>query len=109
MAKRIIWLSFVAVFLFSCKKKEIQPEGLIPKDKFETVMKEVLIVNAAVVSKGEVNEIDSLLADTLFSKVFSKYDVNVNDFKKTLSYYEKNPTMLNEVMDSILARMNQER
>lgn len=109
MAKRIVLFYLLVSIFFSCKKKEVLPDGLLPKDKFESVMKDILIVDAAVVNKGEVKDVDSLLADTLYSKVLNKYDIKKEDFNRTLLYYEKNPTLLNEVMDSILAKMNQER
>ena len=72
------------------------PENLISKEKMESIIFDIMILNA---SSGYELEIDNnLLSDEL---IYKKYDIDSIQFYESELYYSKNPNIQFEIYSGV--------
>jgi hypothetical protein len=77
------------------------PENLISKEKMESIIFDIMILNA---SSGYELEIDNnLLSDEL---IYKKYDIDSIQFYESELYYSKNPKIHFEIYSGVKKKIN---
>lgn len=99
------WLIWVVCVLFlSCKGKDHVPADVLPKDKMQAVLWDIMradqFLTDYVLSKDT-----SLNKETestkFYRKVFSIHKISKEDFQRSFAFYRSHPQMMRDLMDSI--------
>lgn len=102
---RLITLSLLLAFFFSCRQNTKKSEDIIPPAKMEPILLDY--INAEAYAK-ELCRMDSSKNDTLESiklqiQVFKKYKITRPLFYKNFDYYNNHPELMVGLLDSIIA------
>jgi hypothetical protein len=100
----ILYIFSFTVLLFSCKHKEDIPKGILPPDKFQAVVWDLIRADQFVISY-EVLKDSSLNKNKAsiewYGKVLSLHHVTESAFKSSLAYYQSKPALMAVMMDSL--------
>jgi len=72
------------IFMFACSSNE--PENLIPKEKMESIIFDIMILNAS--SSYELKIDNNMISDEL---IFRKHNIDSAQFYESELYYSRNP------------------
>ena len=90
------------LFLFSCTKKNAVPKNILPPDKMEKLLLDLMEADELIARKSIDSTInDSFSRGVVYSAIFTQHKTNKEEFIKSFSYYERNPQLLKIVLDSI--------
>ncbi len=110
---RIIFFAvFFCVAIAACSSKESKPADLIPKEKMEKVLWDMVLADRF---SNQFLLKDSLKVDVktetfkLYEEVFAVNKVNHDQFVSSYKYYLNHPRELKLMFDSISVRANRER
>lgn len=101
-------LFFIALlFFFSCSNKEDQvPEGILVQDKMQKVMWDIMradeLVNYQAGLDSTINTKQKSIE--LYSQIFAIHKISEQEFKRSFTYYQKEPGQLRIVLDSLRTR-----
>ena len=97
----IIFFSFI--FLGGCKNKNKIPHGIIPENKMEMMIWDLIRADEFITSL-EINP-DSINKKTesikLYEQIFRIYHSSREEFQKSWSFYTTHPALLKVMMDSL--------
>ena len=92
----------VLLFVFSCTKKTGVPKNILPPDKMEKLLLDLMEADEFVTRKSVDSAVsDSFSRGVVYTAVFTQHKTNKEEFKKSFSYYESHPELLKIVLDSI--------
>ena len=93
--------------LGSCTKKTQVPAEIIPPEKMTQIL-EVIYLLEGFFSTQTHYRFDTLGPEMIgcFDSVFSKYDIKVEDFDTSFSWYARNPEILDPIYDSVLFHLS---
>ena len=102
---RKIVLACVLLFcLLSCKKKDEFPKNILPREKMQAVLWDIIrtgeFVNLYILPKDTTHN-SRLVDQKWYDKVYSLHKVSEADFKRSYLYYRQHPTLMLQVLDSI--------
>lgn len=101
----------VLIILASCSGKNRLPAGVIAKEKMEAVMWDMMQADVFL-SDFVLNKDTSLNKLTehtkLYEKIFQIHQTNREKFIQSFSYYRSHPTIMKEVLDSLITKQVQE-
>ena len=105
----MIRLSIIALLLFfSCKQKTKVPDTILPVDKMEKVLTDMLRADEFYNQKqADSATLDSFSRTNLYKAVFTLHKTNKEEFRKSLNFYESHPDLLKTVLDSMHSKVNQ--
>jgi hypothetical protein len=113
---RISVFLIFAVFIFggmvACTPKqpslpEQAPEGIISRDSMIMIMTDCFIAEGAS-KQVQVQHKNVLLhANVFFIKVFEKYDITYQEYKKSLEYYHQYPRAVDALYDDVLQQLSE--
>jgi Domain of unknown function (DUF4296) len=97
-------ITIAAVFFLSCGGKNKVPKGILPQDKMEEVLWDMMradqYVNTFVLPKdSSLNK--KTEGQKLYTKIFDIHKITEESFRESFAYYKKHPVLLSSVMDSI--------
>jgi len=104
----MIRVSIIALLLFfSCKQKTKIPDTILPVDKMEKVLTDMLRADEFYNQKQmDSATIDSFRRTNLYKAVFTLHKTNKDEFRKSLNFYESHPDLLKTVLDSMHSKAN---
>ena len=97
---RIAWLSFI--LLFSCSQKVKVPDTILPPQKMEKVLMDMLRAEEVLNRKQSDSAFtDSVTRISLYKSVLSSHNTDKESFERSFVYYENHPDLLKPVLDSM--------
>jgi hypothetical protein len=102
----MIRLGLIALLSFySCAKKTAVPKNILPPDKMEKVLMDLMEADELIIRKSADSVFnDSLDKGVIYNTIFRQHKTNKEEFKKSFSYYESHPELLKVVLDSIQSK-----
>jgi len=99
------------IILASCSGKNKLPAGIIPKEKMEAVMWDMMQADVFL-SDFVLNKDTSLKKfeehTKLYEKVFQIHKTNKEQFSRSFNYYRSHPTIMKDVLDSLNVKQIEE-
>jgi len=85
----------------------VKPNNFFDKQKMVNILTDAQIVEGAL-NYNRVNRVNvTELKEEYYNQVFIKYNITVNDFKQNMNYYNSKPDELEEILNSVLGKLNQ--
>jgi hypothetical protein len=99
------WLiGTVAVLFLSCKGKDHVPADVLPKDKMQAVLWDMMRADQFL-TDFVLNKDTSLNKETestkFYQQVFSIHKISKEDFQRSFTFYRSHPQMMKDLMDSV--------
>lgn len=94
------------MFILSCTESSV-PVGVISVDKMSEILKEVHYSEASIPTSLSATDSKKLLL-ARYNRIFEKYEVDKNEFLKSMKYYTENPEKLDIVYLKIIDLINQD-
>ena len=103
MRKLFLTLSILSL-LFSCSDKNKLPKGILPKQKMQEVMWDMIrtgeFLNGFVLYKDTA--IDKVAeSQKWYNKVYQLHKITKTDFDRSYAYYQDHPVLMKELLDSL--------
>lgn len=103
---------FLLLLLMSCspvlEKIEV-PENLIEREKFTSILQDMMLLEAHVQSKYEnVTKYYNLIQNSA-KEIFIKYDIDSLSYATSMDYYSKKQEILKEIYIEVQNNVNQMR
>jgi hypothetical protein len=90
------------LFLFSCTRKTQVPKDILPPERMEKLLLDLMEADELVVRKSiDSTASDSFNKGVVYTAVFNQHKISKENFRKSFSYYESHPELLKIVLDSI--------
>ena len=97
----------VLLFTGACNPSNKVPKGVLPPEKMETVLWDLLrsgnLVNNFILSKDSSLDKNQEHIKWI-NRVLTFHQVSEAEFKKSFSYYQQHPELMSVIMDSISKR-----
>lgn len=109
---RIVAGLLAMLLVVSCSDKDKVPSGIIPRDKMETVLWDMIQADqysALYLLKDSARINVKTETQKLYEEVFRLHQISREDFRKSFQYYQEHPDLTRSVFDSLLARGNRQR
>ena len=95
------------IFFFSCAQKNKVPETILPPDRMDKLLMDMLRAEEFFNQKqADSAFLDSLNRINLYQSVLATNKTNKEDFKRSFTYYESHPELLKTVLDSMHSQAN---
>lgn len=105
--RRLLLLMVFSGLLLACGSKNKLPAGVLPAEKMEDVMWDVLRTDQFLTDFVFIKD-SSLNKDAVsigyYQRIFREHAITREEFQKSFEYYQKHPSLLKAVMDSIATR-----
>jgi Domain of unknown function (DUF4296) len=97
----------IFMFLFfSCKTKNVVPEGILPQDRMVSVLSELYIseqkISTLGVKRDSLRQVFGLMKDSIFERT----GVSDSVFKKSMNYYMDRPQALENIYTVLIDSLN---
>lgn len=98
------------LILVSCSEKNKVPKGILPPQKMEVVLWDLIradefVLNYIVKDTSRNRKLESI---KLYEQVFTIHGINKGKFQKSFLFYEKHPELLQPLMDTLEKRQKRE-
>jgi hypothetical protein len=99
----MIRCSILILFVFfSCTQDAKVPDNILPPEKMEKLLLDVLRVEEFYnQKKNDSSAIDSFSLTSLYQAVLVQHKTSKENFAKSFKFYEKHPELLKTVLDSM--------
>jgi hypothetical protein len=91
------------IIFFSCKSPKAVPENVLPVNKMQAVMWDVMqadeLVNYYYSRDTSVNRSRKL--DSLYQRIFGNHNITSSEFRESFNYYQTRPDLLDIMLDSL--------
>lgn len=106
----LVCLSVIVCFLASCTDKDKIPAGVLPKDKMEVVLWDMIQAERFRESFIRDSSKD-LKAETftLYAQVFQTHNISRDEFIKSYKFYMSRPDIARDMFDSLSTKANRRR
>jgi hypothetical protein len=101
---RLIITTALICILAACKKKESIPDNVMPRDKMEAVLWDMMRADQFLVNFVLRNDsgIDRRAESIrLYQQVLAIHSISKEDLEKSLNYYKTHPLLMKDIMDSL--------
>lgn len=103
--RKLCFLLYFFIFLipFSCSDRMKIPKGVLPRDKMEQVLWDMISAGEFLNSYTAGNDSIDKLSESakLYGKVLKMHNVTLEEFNKSYSYYQLHPELMKSVLDSL--------
>ena len=100
----IVYIVMLLVFLTACQPSSSVPREILPPEKMELVLFDLLrsgnLVNNFIIAKDSSLSKDQAHIKWI-NRVLTFHRVSEETFKKSFSYYQAHPELMSVIMDSI--------
>ena len=98
-------------FLLACSSsKERILEGILPEKEMVSILKEVHLAEANFeLLKTNSKEVAQNTLLNNYQEIYSKYNIDKNEFQQTIEYYSNYPEKLEGIYSKVLEGMTKER
>jgi hypothetical protein len=109
-----LWLIVIVcttVVVCACSNKDDAPSGIIPKEKMEAVLWDMIQAErftSTFMAKDSAKNI-KLENFKLYSQIFDLHQIDKEDFIKSYQFYLSRPDISRVMFDSLTTRSNRER
>lgn len=104
--RSIVFLLLLVFTLVCCSSKNDVPRGIIPPDKMQLIIFDLLkadeFVNSFVIKDTSLNRNAEVMK--LYQQVFTVHQVERDEFYKSYQYYQAHPDKSKMLIDSLTAR-----
>src|SRR5687768_11811613 len=92
----------VLLFLFSCTKKTQVPKNMLPPNKMEKLLLDLMKADELIIRKSvDSTSSDSFSREVGYAAVFKQCKTSKEEFRKSVCYDESDPDLLRIVLDSM--------
>lgn len=96
----------ILFLLVACSAPEVKiPNDIIPRDSMVSILTDVHLVEGARIGRKIMG--DTLMVDDYYAKIYSKYGITAEGFKKSFRYYNEHPEMMKEIYKEVVEHLNQ--
>jgi hypothetical protein len=93
-----------AFFVFSCRKKNNVPAGILSQRKMQLIMWDMMradqfLADFVLNNDSMLNKRD--VSIKYYQQIFSVHKISEQDFQKSLYYYRTHPSLFKTIMDSL--------
>ncbi len=109
--KRLI-IFYLVANLAACTDRSSIPKNIIPPDSMQKILKDVIIAGVyseQFISRDTLKRDKRKANDELMDSVFKLHKITLEEFKKSLSFYESRPDLNKMIFDSLAADANRHR
>lgn len=108
MMRKILVITATLFFLAGCgnRPEKALPSVLLSESQMVDVMADVQIMESAISYKRSVNGKTAYLKTRGFDTIFAHYGITDSVFKENYDYYLEDPSVMERIMDSVVARLN---
>ncbi len=102
----------VLFFVMCCTNKDIIPRGIIPKDKMEKILWDMILADqfsTQFLLKDSARKNTKMETMKLYAEVFQLHHVSKEEFQKSFSYYLSRPDISKIMFDSLSTQSNRHR
>ena len=105
----LLCLSVIVLGLISCTDKDKIPKGVLPKDKMESVLWDML--EAERYRTTFIKDSAKIKAETfkLYAEVFAIHQITKDQFIKSYKFYMSRPDIARDMFDSLSTQANRRR
>jgi hypothetical protein len=96
---------FLVLILFSflaCNRKDVTPEGILPKEKMVSIFIDMHIVESQISSLNLKRDSSRLLFKHYEQKVLEKHNVNDSLYQESYNYYLYNVNDMEKIYDAVI-------
>ena len=103
---RILLLLICFLSLFSCSSGENVPDSILPPEKIEAVLWDILRADELA---GQLKLTDTSkpllqLHTELYEKIFRLHKISREEFNKSVLFYQSRPDLFKPILDSLYKR-----
>lgn len=108
MMRKILVITATLFFLAGCgnRSEKALPSVLLSESQMVDVMADVQIMESTISYKRSVNGKTAYLKTRGFDTIFAHYGITDSVFKENYDYYLEDPSVMERIMDSVVARLN---
>lgn len=108
MMRKILVIIVALFFLIGCgnQSEKALPSVLLTESQMVDVMADVQIMESVISYKRSVNGKTAYLRTRGFDTIFAHYGITDSIFKENYDYYLEDPSVMERIMDSVVARLN---
>ncbi|OQP57487.1 DUF4296 domain-containing protein [Niastella populi] len=105
----LVCLSVIVWCVVSCSDKDKVPAGILPKDKMEKVLWDM--IQAERYRESFIRDSSTMKTETfrLYAQVFEIHQVSKDEFIKSYKFYMSRPDLARIMFDSLATRANRRR
>ena len=105
----LLCLSVIVLGLISCTDKDKIPKGVLPKDKMESVLWDML--EAERYRTTFIKDSSKMKTETfkLYAEVFAIHKITKDQFIKSYKFYMSRPDIARDMFDSLSTKANRRR
>ena len=106
--RKILVIIVALFFLIGCgnQSEKALPSVLLTESQMVDVMADVQIMESVISYKRSVNGKTAYLRTRGFDTIFAHYGITDSIFKENYDYYLEDPSVMERIMDSVVARLN---
>ena len=93
----------ISLFYFSCKSDIQVPKDILPPEKMEKVMLDMVWADELLNRQAYSDSVAKTLLGriSLYQSVFTAHKIKKEQFQKSLNFYQNRPDLLKIVLDSM--------
>ena len=92
----------VLVIFFSCTQQTKVPKNILPPDKMEKLLLDIMKADELVnLKKADSSTKDSFDRGSLYKTIFALHKTDKQKFRKSFIFYETHPDLFKIILDSI--------
>ena len=108
---RLIIIVTVVFILISCNSKNKVPLGILPPDKMQAVLWDVIRADAYTRNFIKIDTTKNALVENarLQKNIFAMYQVSKETFYNSYEYYKTNPKLFKTLLDSMTTKASRDK
>jgi hypothetical protein len=98
MYLRFLFITFIIILLFACKRNKDLPKDILVPDKMKVVLYDLMLAEALQDAKPDLYPPGHT---ELRDQVLKSHGLNKKTFQKSLDYYRQHPQIYKQLADSL--------
>lgn len=104
MMKKYAWFLVIALLVLSCTDKERRPEVFLDEPQMIDVLADAYLIEAQLNVKKTAGVDVTELQVAYYEQLFEHYGITDTIFEQNMTYYTRQPAILERMMDSVVNR-----
>ena len=108
---RLIIIVTAVFILISCNSKNKIPSGILPPDKMQAVLWDIIRADAYTRNYIKIDTAKNALVENarLQKNIFAMYQVSKESFYNSYAFYKTNPMLFKTLLDSMTNKASRDR